>query len=76
MTGFEKDRTIAYRITKGGFIKHHDAIMRFSAHEGGTRVDHTIEMESAIPGFTALLVPVIERVMRRGYHQLARRPSL
>lgn len=76
VTGLELDRTIAYRITRGGFVKHHDGLMRFSEHQGGTRVEHTIEMESAIPGLTGLLVPLVERVMRRGYLRLAHRPSL
>jgi Polyketide cyclase / dehydrase and lipid transport len=73
VTGFEKDRLIEYRVTKGGFMKHHLGTMRFSEHAGGTRLDYTIEVESLIPGFTGPLVKGLDSGIRRGLAGLAKR---
>jgi hypothetical protein len=73
ITGFEKDRRIEYRITKGAFMKHHLGVMRFSEHQGGTRLDYTIEVESKIPLLTGPLVMGLNRDLRKGLKAVARR---
>lgn len=84
VTGFERDRMITYRVTKGGFLRHHDARMHFTSKPGGagggsksgTRVEHWVEMESAIPGVTHILVPLVGFIMRRAFLRYARRSQL
>ena len=71
VTAFEKDRLIEYRITKGGFMKHHLGTMRFSASGSGTRLDYTIEIESAIPLFTGPLAKALDSGIRRGLQKLS-----
>ena len=71
-TAFEKDRLIEYRITKGGFMKHHLGTMRFSASGSGTRLDYTIEIESAIPLLTGPLAKALDSGIRKGLQKLSR----
>src|SRR3954468_809706 len=37
---------IRYRITKGGVLKNHEGVMRFSRRDGGSRLDYTIEFDA------------------------------
>lgn len=71
VTKAEPDRLIEYHITKGGFMKHHLGVMRFSANGSGTRLDYTIEIESAIPLVTGPLVKALDTGIRRGLKRLA-----
>jgi hypothetical protein len=76
VTLFEKDRTIEYRVTRGGFIKHHVGVMRFSERGGGTHLDYTVEIQSHIPLASGPVAKSLELGMRRGLEKLARRASL
>lgn len=76
ITGFEKNRLIEYRVTKGGFMKHHLGTMRFSEQGSGSRLDYTVEIESSIPLVTGPLVKSLEHGMRSGLTKLAARATL
>jgi Polyketide cyclase / dehydrase and lipid transport len=71
VTAFEKNRLIEYRVTKGGFMKHHLGVMRFSEHGSGTHLDYTIEIESLFPLVTGPLVKGLTRDLRRGLNGVA-----
>ena len=50
VTAFEPNRSIGYRISKGGFpIRNHSGRIDFAAVNGGSRVTWTIEFDSALP---------------------------
>ncbi len=76
ITAFEKDRTIEYRVTKGGFLKHHHGVMRFSEQSGGTHLDYTVEIQSIFPFVTMPLTAALGFGMRRGLTKLSRRDRL
>ncbi|HEY8584758.1 MAG TPA: SRPBCC family protein [Capillimicrobium sp.] len=45
------DELVRYRITKGGVLKDHEGVMRFSsAPGGGSRLDYTITFDGKLPG--------------------------
>jgi hypothetical protein len=52
---------IRYRITKGGVLKNHEGVMRFSARDGGSRLDYTIVFDGKLPG----IGPVVEKMLTR-----------
>ncbi len=70
---FEKNRLIEYRVTRGGGLKHHLGVMRFSGQKGGSTLDYTIEIESKLPFATLPLKLGLEAGIRRGLHKLAAR---
>jgi uncharacterized protein YndB with AHSA1/START domain len=41
---------IRYRITKGGVLKNHEGVMRFSPNGSGSRLEYTIEFDGKAPG--------------------------
>lgn len=60
VTGFQPGELIEYRITRGGILKNHLGIMRFSdAGEGLTRLHYTID-------FDAPAGSVIRGILQRG----------
>src|SRR6185503_4740817 len=49
ITAFEPPARIEYKVTKGSPIKNHRGEIRFTAVDGGTRLDYTIEFDPKIP---------------------------
>jgi uncharacterized protein YndB with AHSA1/START domain len=41
---------IRYRITKGGVLKNHEGVMRFSRQDDGSRLEYTIDFDGKAPG--------------------------
>jgi hypothetical protein len=76
ITRFEKNSLIEYRITKGGFMKHHLGTLRFSAHDGGARVEYSLELESSFPLVTGPLLKALQNGIAKGLRQLSKRPTL
>lgn len=72
ITDVEPGHLIRYSVTKGGLLKHHKASMRFTEQGGRTHLEHEVEMESAIPGLTPFLVPIVHFVMRLAFQRYAR----
>jgi hypothetical protein len=59
---------IRYRITRGGVLKDHEGVMRFSPQGEGTHLDYTITFDGKAPG----IGPVVQRVLTRGISQALR----
>jgi hypothetical protein len=67
VTAFERNRSIDYRITRGGFpIRDHRGHVAFAETGSGSRVDWTIEFGSHLPGAGAVLAFLLERAIRMG----------
>lgn len=49
ITAFEPPQRIEYRVTKGSPIKNHVGRLVFTAVDGGTRLDYTIEFDPKVP---------------------------
>lgn len=61
---------IRYRITRGGILKNHEGVMRFSAQgDGGSLLDYTIVFDGKLP----LLGPIVKRVLTKSITQGLRR---
>ena len=52
---------IRYRITKGGILKDHEGVMRFSSQGTGSRLDYTIDFDGKAPG----IGPIVKRVLTK-----------
>jgi hypothetical protein len=76
ITVFEKDRLIEYRITRGGFMKHHRGELRFSAQGDGARVEYQLELESALPLMTGPILKGLQKGISRGLRRLSTRSAL
>jgi len=56
-----EDELVRYRITKGGVLKNHEGVMRFTSQGEGSRLDYTITFDGKVPG----LGPIVQRVLTR-----------
>jgi hypothetical protein len=71
VTALERNRSIDYRITRGGFpIRDHRGHIAFAETTGGSRVDWTIEFGSHLPGAGTVLAFVLERAIRMGLRRV------
>lgn len=71
VTAFDRDRTLAYRISRGpGMVKNHRGTLSFERAGAGSRVTWTIEYDS-LPVVGAALEAVLARVIKRGLVRLA-----
>jgi hypothetical protein len=52
---------IRYRITKGGIVKDHEDVMRFTRQGDGSRLDYTISFRRKVPG----IGPIVKLSLRR-----------
>ena len=56
------EELIRYRITRGGILKNHEGVMRFSSQgDGGTLVDYTIDFDGKAP----LIGPIVKRILTK-----------
>jgi uncharacterized protein YndB with AHSA1/START domain len=62
---------IRYRITKGGALKNHEGVMRFSRRDSGSHLDYTIEFDGKIPGTGGLIKTGLERNISAGLRKYA-----
>jgi hypothetical protein len=67
------DELIRYRITKGGVVKNHEGVMRFSATPTGSRLDYTIDFDSKVPGLAPLVRAGLTRNITRALKDYAAR---
>jgi hypothetical protein len=71
VTAIDPDRSIEYRITRGGGpVKNHRGMLTFSSEGTGSRVIWTIDYD-ALPVVGTALEAVLARVLRRGLDKLA-----
>jgi uncharacterized protein YndB with AHSA1/START domain len=66
---------IRYRITKGGVLKNHEGVMRFSGQGTGSRLDYTIVFDGKLPGIAPLVQAMLTRTISQGLRKLARRSA-
>ena len=52
---------IRYRITKGGVLKDHEGVMRFSSNGTGSRLDYTIVFDGKLPGIGAIVAKMLTK---------------
>lgn len=56
------EQLIRYRITRGGILKDHEGVMRFSRLAGGgSRLDYTIDFDGKLPGIGAAVKLMLTR---------------
>jgi carbon monoxide dehydrogenase subunit G len=67
---------IRYRITKGGVVKNHEGVMRFSRQGEGSRLDYTIVFDGKAPGIGALAKAVMTRNISTALRKLAERETV
>ena len=71
------DQLIRYRITRGGVLKDHEGVMRFSAGaDGGSHLDYTIVFDGKLPGIGPLVQKMLTRNVSAGLRAAAARPTL
>lgn len=64
---------VRYRITRGGILKNHEGVMRFSRQGEGSRLDYTIEFDGKAPGIGALVRAMLTRNISTGLRKFADR---
>jgi uncharacterized protein YndB with AHSA1/START domain len=64
---------IRYRITKGGVLRNHEGVMRFSREGEGSRLDYTIVFDGKIPGVGAVVEAMLTRSISTALRKLAQR---
>jgi uncharacterized protein YndB with AHSA1/START domain len=67
------DELIRYRITKGGVLKDHEGVMRFSRQGTGSRLDYTIDFDAKVPGTGPLVRAMLQRNVSAGLRRYAER---
>lgn len=72
VTALEPNESIDYRITRGGFpLKNHRGRIDFAeSADGGSRVEWTIEFDSAVPLAGSVLAFVLKTAISRGLKRL------
>jgi hypothetical protein len=62
---------IRYRITKGGILKDHEGVMRFSSQGDGSRLDYTITFDGKVPGIAPVVKMSLDRSVAKALRKLA-----
>jgi polyketide cyclase/dehydrase/lipid transport protein len=65
------DELVRYRITRGGLLKDHEGVMRFSSQGTGSHLDYTITFDGKVPG----IGPVVQRSLTRGVSKALRQAA-
>ncbi len=64
---------IRYRITRGGVLKDHEGVIRFSRRGPGSHLEYTISFEGKAPGVGALVKAMLTRNISTALAKLAQR---
>jgi len=70
------DELIRYRITRGGLLKDHEGVMRFSSDGEGSRLEYTIVFDGKVPGLGPLVQKMLTRSISAGLRGAAARDRL
>jgi hypothetical protein len=62
---------IRYRITKGGILKDHEGVLRFTSDGGGSHLDWTITFAGKAPGIGPMVKAKLTRDVSRAMRRLA-----
>jgi hypothetical protein len=69
------DELIRYQITKGGVLKNHEGVMRFSPEGTGSHLDYTIEFDGKLPGIGPVVQAMLTRSITNQLRRYARRSA-
>jgi uncharacterized protein YndB with AHSA1/START domain len=64
---------IRYRITRGGVLRDHEGVMRFSRQGGGSRLDYTVDFDGRLPGIGPAVKLMLQRNISRALRRFATR---
>ena len=67
------DQLIRYRITKGGVLRDHEGVMRFSPTATGSRLDYTIDFDGKAPGIGPIVRTMLQRSITKALRDFAQR---
>ena len=67
------NQLVRYRITRGGILKNHEGVMRFSSNGTGSRLDYTIDFDGKVPGIAPLVKAMLQRNIGAGLRKYAAR---
>lgn len=67
------DQLIRYTITRGGVLKDHEGVMRFSRLGSGSRLDYTIDFNGKLPGIGRVVELMLTRSITKGLRDYATR---
>jgi uncharacterized protein YndB with AHSA1/START domain len=70
---FAPNELIRYQITKGGVLKNHEGLMRFSRQGDGTHLEYTVDFDGVAPGVAPIAKQVLKRSISKGLAQYAER---
>jgi uncharacterized protein YndB with AHSA1/START domain len=62
---------IRYRVTKGGILKNHEGVVRFTSRGDGSHLDWTITFDGKAPGIGQFVKSKLTRDVSRAMHKLA-----
>jgi uncharacterized protein YndB with AHSA1/START domain len=62
---------IRYRITKGGMLKDHEGVMRFTSRGDGSHLDWTVMFDGKAPGIGPAVKAKLTRDVSRSMRKLA-----
>jgi uncharacterized protein YndB with AHSA1/START domain len=62
---------IRYRITKGGILKDHEGVLRFTSRADGSHLDWTITFNGKAPGIAPIVKAKLTRDVSRAMGKLA-----
>ena len=62
---------IRYRITKGGILKDHEGVLRFTSRGDGSHLDWTITFDGKAPGIAPIVKAKLTRDVSRAIRKLA-----
>ena len=62
---------IRYRITKGGILKDHEGVLRFTSRADGSHLDWTITFNGKAPGIAPIVKAKLTRDVSRAMGELA-----
>jgi hypothetical protein len=66
---------IRYQITKGGILKDHEGVLRFTSRGDGSHLDWTIAFNAKVPGIAPLVKTKLTRDVSQAMQRLARTGS-
>jgi uncharacterized protein YndB with AHSA1/START domain len=62
---------IRYRITKGGILKNHEGVLRFTSRGDGSHLEWTITFDGKAPGIGPMVRAKLTRDVSGAMHKLA-----
>jgi uncharacterized protein YndB with AHSA1/START domain len=64
---------IRYRITRGGILRNHEGVMRFTRQGQGSHLDYTIDFDGKAPGIGPIVKMILTRSISTGLREFAQR---